>query len=833
MGQVWNSKAAAETGVDADHWIAVNENRITDTRVMERQDGRLDLQWQHNITTDDKIDYFSVRWRYWDTTNNRWILGAEDHVNPASKVDGWYVDTITKPDMPRYLQIEFYVQPIAKNHSVTRAYMENGQQKTVTVTLPYFKVGTGGPGKYFEDYTSVMPSTPPTPSAELRPDGTALVEWNEVEDSVVTHLSLVTEVYGSGSSETARAANPQLTSWSMPAWPGGTRARYALRAWNLQNSGNTSLVAQSEWSEWADWQPADCSGLSVRCTSATAAQVTFSCQGDSGDSYEIYYSDVRSDLDDPDASSTVRHVSTPAGSYRKGTYSYSVGDLADGKPWWFRARAVNAQGKGGWSNVASCTVGAAPQAPTLMDTAPAYPVGPGVAVGWVHNATDGSEQTGAQVAVAVNQGTATVHDVAGAADNYTIATGSLSDGDAVTWSVRTKGATGEYGPWAAATFSVYTAPTCAVSAAMTDLPPLTLAVTMPGWSAAAAQQPARFEIWVTSDSAYIATRRDGSTYPVAAGEAVWSATSFAGDPEVSQGSGASTATHEVGAVDFPFVSGQDYTVHGIVATNMGLVSAEATCAFACRMSASDLSAPIAFATIGEGRSAVVYPVCLDDEGDVRDDVELSVYRILPGELVPIVEGLTVSGVFDGGPDAGESTAAGYPLAVTDPHPTFGEATYRVAALDPSTGAVATHDVSCPMPFDDIYIQWRGQPVGVGKSGDVTFAERSVSLPENVKIDEGHAKDKGLVEAIGRKAPLAYYGSQLGETGGWSCVVPYATGSEEMSLLRELAKEMAPVYVREPSGVGYWAHVDVGFKYGYDTALVDVSISVTRVDRREP
>ena len=49
------------------------------------------------------------------------------------------------------------------------------------------------------------------------------------------------------------------------------------------------------------------------------------------------------------------------------------------------------------------------------------------------------------------------------------------------------------------------------------------------------------------------------------------------------------------------------------------------------------------------------------------------------------------------------------------------------------------------------------------------------------------------------------------------------------MLRRLQVYPGDVYVREPSGTGYWAHVTVSFPINHCALTVSVSLSITRVE----
>lgn len=92
----------------------------------------------------------------------------------------------------------------------------------------------------------------------------------------------------------------------------------------------------------------------------------------------------------------------------------------------------------------------------------------------------------------------------------------------------------------------------------------------------------------------------------------------------------------------------------------------------------------------------------------------------------------------------------------------------------------------------------------------------------------HDKDVALVKYVGRKRPVSYYGTQLGETSSWKMEVP-SNDEETLYALRRLAVWMGDVYAREPSGTGYWAHIKVSISQTHCALTIPVSIELTRVE----
>ena len=82
--------------------------------------------------------------------------------------------------------------------------------------------------------------------------------------------------------------------------------------------------------------------------------------------------------------------------------------------------------------------------------------------------------------------------------------------------------------------------------------------------------------------------------------------------------------------------------------------------------------------------------------------------------------------------------------------------------------------------------------------------------------------------VGRKRKVSYYGTQLGETSTWNMDIP-KSDYETLYTLRRLAAWTGDVYIREPSGMGFWANVKVGYSTKHCELVVPITLTVTRVE----
>lgn len=200
-----------------------------------------------------------------------------------------------------------------------------------------------------------------------------------------------------------------------------------------------------------------------------------------------------------------------------------------------------------------------------------------------------------------------------------------------------------------------------------------------------------------------------------------------------------------------------------------------------------------------------------------DDILLSIYRKnQDGTMVAIAENFeNQDSVF-----------------VTDPHPNLMKNSYRIVGRDKNTGAMTFVDTpEYQMHCTDIIIQWDENV----HFTDVTenslpaeYAGNTIRLPYNIDVSESANIENNMVNYVGRKNPVSYYGTQTGYTATWNTVIP-KSDRDTIALLRKLQVYPGDVYVREPSGTGYWAHVTVTFPINHVELTVSVSLSITRVE----
>lgn len=173
-------------------------------------------------------------------------------------------------------------------------------------------------------------------------------------------------------------------------------------------------------------------------------------------------------------------------------------------------------------------------------------------------------------------------------------------------------------------------------------------------------------------------------------------------------------------------------------------------------------------------------------------------------------------------------------AVTDPHPALDYARYRIVATSKTTGTVGYYDLPGHLiGCKSIIIQWNEEWSDFDATIDEILVQPNwagslLKLPYNIDVSESISPDVSFVKYAGREHPVGYYGTHLGETATWSTVIP-KSDKETVYALRRLAKWMGNVYVREPSGVGYWANIKVSAPQKHLDQSIPVSLTITRVE----
>lgn len=737
--------------------------------------------WSKHSTTD----YYKVRWSY------SWGVGIEEISETTTR---YQYSSFEPPEYATHVTI--FVTPIAKTQIVNK------------VETPLWRASTSDKQTFW--YTSLPPEKPPAPTVSIKGNVlTASLTNLDLEGAT----SIRFQIYREGAADAVYSDSfsgiPIVrgrASYSCTVADGG---KYLARCKALGPTG------ESEWSDsysdTVETRPAAPGGFTVcKALSETSIRLEWGSV-DTADRYEIEYAVKEEYLE---GSSESRTVSTQ-------TNVYTLTGLESGQRYFLRVRSVNGVGSSEWSEVSSVIIGTKPAAPTTWSSTTTAIVGDPLTLYWMHNTEDGSSQTYAELELTIN-GTTTTQTIKNSTEDdekdkvsfYEFDTSAYPVGTKVLWRVRTKGIVDEYGDWSIQrTVDIYAQPT--LSLTLTDVAGAQIQelasfpIHVLGVAGPNTQSPIGYHLTISANEAYETTDRIGNFKMVNKDELVYSKY-FDVDTDLSI---------DVSASDVDLENNIAYTVKCVVSMNSGL-TAEATTQFTVTWT-DNLYAPNAQIGINEDNySAIIGPYCDDENGELVPDLLLSVYRReFDGTFTEIVRDM-------------ENARGSF---VTDPHPPLDYARYRIVAMTKSTGAISFYDVpGYPVCGKAVIIQWdeKWQDFDVdlehGGSTDNPWTGSMLKLPYNIDVSNNHKPDVELVEYIGRSHPVSYYGTQVGETASWSVDIPMSD-KETLYAIRRLAKWMGNVYVREPSGSGYWANVKVSFSQKHRDVVIPVTFDITRVE----
>ena len=324
------------------------------------------------------------------------------------------------------------------------------------------------------------------------------------------------------------------------------------------------------------------------------------------------------------------------------------------------------------------------------------------------------------------------------------------------------------------------------------------------------QTPLTYVLSITSNESYDDLTEDGKFTKVIAGQEMF---------KRYISTNMSSFMTIINAKDVNLEGSVSYTVSISVSMDSGL-TAEASKVFEVSWEdTEDIELDVAYSFNRDDAIMYLTPSCTDSYGIYNENVLISVYRKeFDGGFTELAKNLT-------------NTPGN---TITDPHPTLDYARYRLSAKDVVTGKVYFSDIpSIPTKIPSIIIQWDESWSGYTTDYVDDFAEpvwkgSAVKLPYNVDESDSNNVDVQYVEYIGRKHPVSYFGTHVGQTASWSTEIPKSDVAT-IYALRRLAAWPGNAYVRSPSGVGYWATVTVSFSITHLEMTVPVTLDIKRVE----
>lgn len=757
---------------------------ITDFGLQKGTDRTVYIKWNWNQLHTKE---FRVVWYYY-TGQGTSFVGSDARITSKES-------TYTAPSNATGVRVK--IQPIADSRNISNNYTAAyWTAKWSTVKQYYFKNNPptvpGTPTVSINDKYKLTASL-----ANVNSD-TEQIEWYVVKNDKAKFYSVKTKV------------NKNAASMICTIEAGG-EYKVKCRAWR-----GTSYSNWSEYSSNEGTIPATVGEITrLEAFSDTGVRIDWNGVKNCT-SYEIEYT-TRQDYFDSNPNE-VKNQTVPS------TICHAeVSGLDLGETYFFRVRAVNDKGNSPWSTIKSIILGKDPTAPTTWSSTATAVVGEELILYWVHNATDGSSEKQAELELDINGSVTTeviVNTDTGDDKDKTkskkIDTSKWSEGTTLKWRVRTMGITGNYGLWSVQrAVNIYAPATLQLNIVNADGDDISTLTSFPfyikGVGGPSSQKVLGYHVSVIALEGYDSIDETGTGEVIAKGQEIFSKYYDIGTELML----------ELSAGNIDLENNISYRVICSVAMDSGLTterSEDFTVAWTDMIYA--LNAEVAYSR--DTYSFLIRPYCLDENNNLVDDVTLGVYRRqFDGELIEIATDLQNSDN----------------CFVTDPHPALDYGRYRIVAKTKATGAISYYDLpGFPIGESGIIIQWAEQWQNYITSeindGD-TSAERPwsgsmVKLPYNVDITDDNDPDVSLVEYIGRKHQVSYYGTQVGQTATWKTDIP-KSDVETLYALRRLAIYQGDVYVRESSGSGYWAHVTVSISKTHQNRIIPVSLKVTRVE----
>ena len=723
---------------------------------------------------------YEVRW-YYDAGNELWFVGNEATTDHRQSV-------YTAPE--NSVGVRVVIKPISEVHTVNNVETRYWVADWSTERVHYF---VGDP-----------PSVPPIPTVEIK--GLTLTARLENLDEInASHIDF--QVFNDNA-HIFSAGRSEIVTF------------HASYSCNVKAGSEYKVVCRSyrdgmvsEWSDFSETQkPAPAAVPKIercRATSETSVLLVWP-PIKTAETYEIEYTTDVSYFTGSDKTTTISNIETA---------QYEKTGLESGEEYFFRVRAVNKEGESAWTEPASVVLGEPPEIPTTWSSTTTCVVGEPLTLSWTHNSKDGSTQRYAEVELYLNdvKETYTIRSVDEEDDEktmyYVVDTSEFTEGTKIKWRVRTAGVTNQYGEWSIQRYvDVYSPPTLSLAVTDTNANRIETLTSFPfyirGQAGPDTQRPLSYHVSVISASVYEISDTIGTVKTVNAGEEIYSKHFDTSDELLV----------EMSAENISLQNNIYYMVRVTVSMDSGL-TAEATSVFTVGWTGSQYEPDAEISIDRKSLSAYIRPYCLDSSGSPVEGITLSVYRReFDGSYTEIASGLDNSGY----------------TFVTDPHPALDYARYRVVAVDDKTGLVSYYDVpSYPVNEKAVVIQWDEAWSTFDTSSpdpldQPSWAGSMLKLPYNIDVSDEYNMDVSLVEYIGRKRPVSYYGTQRRETGTWNVEIPKSDKST-LYTLRRLALWTGDVYVREPSGSGYWANIAISFSQKHLELVIPITIKVTRVE----
>ena len=786
--------------------------RIKNLTIIESQEDKKNIVYP-TWTFDEKqetVKHYEIMWAYTngDTSNGQPIWYHAKDATTYSAPNAYTEEARFEPPESA-IMIRVQVRAVANTYKVNDKDVE------------YWTCDWAMKSQYSQSV--IYPDAPNAPTVSVK-NGILTATINVEENSQILKqiIAVKFELYDNNKFvnqeivEFEKKDDVHIVSCQFRLSVGGN---YAVRAYlGRSYPGGIVLTVWSDpspFSSYVGTAPAAPNGFTtIRAASSTSVYLAWN-PVDTADTYDIEYTTNPDYFEGSNATTTVTGIQTT---------KYTLTGLESGDEYYFRVRAVNDNGESEWSGIKSVIIGKKPVAPTTWSSTTTAIVGEPLNLFWVHNSEDGSWASYSQIELYFD-GVKETHTIENQqkededsddtekAHVYAVDTSKYPDGTNIKWRVRTSGITQEFGDWSIQReVNVFAKPSLYLTVTNIQGNPFEVLTQFPihvsGYAEPKTQEPIGYHVSIVAKTTYDTVDTIGRPITVLAGDTIMLRYIDSKDP----------LDITISASDVDFAAGQSYYLRVVVSMNSGL-TAEASKLFSVQWT-DEVYDPDSGITIDySDYTAMLTPYCRDSEGNAIPDVLLSVYRReFDGSYTEIATGID-----------SESTTL-----VTDPHPALDYARYRIVATSKSTGAVSYYDMPAyPIQGQEVIIQWDEEWQNLNTDNPdraltPTWSGSLLKIKGNIDVSDNVTPQATLVNYIGRTYPVSYYGTAINSTSNWKMDVP-KSDKDTLYALRRLQTWKGNVYVREPSGSGYWANIAVSSSQTHKNLVIPVSLDITRVE----